>query len=140
MTTFRLVPEDEREAMISELKSFVEDKSKARESHTGDQAIYNITGQKADLLLWFLRPEMKDLNKIENDFNKLRIADYLIPTYSYVSVIELSNYLAGKSDEDPYENPHVKADCILNFLILNTSASILWINVVMKLITGICYL
>lgn len=95
-TTFRLVPEDEREAMISELKSFVEDKSKARESHTGDQAIYNITGQKADLLLWFLRPEMKDLNKIENDFNKLRIADYLIPTYSYVSVIELSNYLAGK--------------------------------------------
>ena len=26
-TTFRLVPEDEREAMISELKSFVEDKS-----------------------------------------------------------------------------------------------------------------
>ena len=32
--------------MISELKSFVEDKSKARESHTGDQAIYNITGQK----------------------------------------------------------------------------------------------
>ena len=34
-TTFRLVPEDEREAMISELKSFVEDKSKARDSHTG---------------------------------------------------------------------------------------------------------
>ena len=30
-TTFRLVPEDEREAMISELKSFVEDKSKARD-------------------------------------------------------------------------------------------------------------
>ena len=77
--------------------------------HQGDHAIYNITGQKADLLLWFLRPEMKELNQIENEFNKLRIADYLIPTYSYVSVIELSNYLAGKSDEDPYENPHVKA-------------------------------
>ena len=40
-----------------------------------------------------LRPEMKELNQIENEFNKLRIADYLIPTYSYVSVIELSNYL-----------------------------------------------
>ena len=38
-TTFRLVPEDEREAMISELKSFDEDKSKAKDSHTGDQAI-----------------------------------------------------------------------------------------------------
>lgn len=108
-TTFRLIAEDDREAVITELETFVKDKAVARESHQGDHAIYNITGQKADLLLWFLRPEMKELNQIENEFNKLRIADYLIPTYSYVSVIELSNYLAGKSDEDPYENPHVKA-------------------------------
>ena len=107
--TFRLVPQEERESMIAEFESFVNDKSEARSSHTGDQAIYNITGQKADLLLWFLRPEMKELNLIENELNKLRIADFFIPTYSYVSVIELSNYLAGKSDEDPYENPHVKA-------------------------------
>ncbi len=107
-TTFRLIAEDDREAMITELETFVKDKAVARESHQGDHAIYNITGQKADLLLWFLRPEMKELNQIENEFNKLRIADYLIPTYSYVSVIELSNYLAGKSEEDPYENPHVK--------------------------------
>ncbi|WP_449616619.1 chlorite dismutase family protein, partial [Pseudomonas aeruginosa] len=78
-------------------------------SHTGDQALYNITGQKADLLLWVLRPEMKELNIIENELNKCRISDFLIPTYSYVSVIELGNYLAGKSDEDPYENPPLKA-------------------------------
>ena len=89
-TTFRLIAEDDREAMITELETFVKDKAVARESHQGDHAIYNITGQKADLLLWFLRPEMKELNQIENEFNKLRIADYLIPTYSYVSVIELS--------------------------------------------------
>ncbi|MGO2788591.1 MAG: hydrogen peroxide-dependent heme synthase, partial [Staphylococcus saprophyticus] len=63
---------------------------------------------KADILLWALRPEMKDLNAFENEFNKLKIADFLIPTYSYVSIIELGNYLAGKSDEDPYENPHIK--------------------------------
>jgi len=44
----------------------------------------------------------------ENEFNKLKITDFLIPTYSYVSIIELGNYLAGKSDEDPYENPHIK--------------------------------
>ncbi len=43
------------------------------------------------------------------------IADFLIPTYSYVSVIELSNYLAGKSDEDPYENPHIKARLYQNY-------------------------
>ena len=38
----------------------------------------------------------------------MKITDFLIPTYSYVSIIELGNYLAGKSDEDPYENPHIK--------------------------------
>ncbi|MBO0929213.1 heme-dependent peroxidase [Staphylococcus sp. 30400_3112M30941] len=107
--SLRLVPKDERDALVAELQSFLESTATVRSSNAGDQAIYNITGQKADLLLWFLRPEMKTLNHIENEFNKLRITDFLIPTYSYVSVIELSNYLAGKSDEDPYENPHVKA-------------------------------
>ena len=47
---------------------------------------------KADILLWYLRPEMKELNEIENELNKLRIADFFIQTYSYVSVIELGNY------------------------------------------------
>ena len=28
---------------------------------------------------------MKELNEIENELNKLRIADFLIQTYSYVS-------------------------------------------------------
>ncbi len=107
--SLRLAPKDERDALVTELQSFLENTATVRSSKSGDQAIYNITGQKADLLLWFLRPEMKSLNHIENEFNKLRIADFLIPTYSYVSVIELSNYLAGKSDEDPYENPHIKA-------------------------------
>ena len=97
--TFRLVPEEERETMITEFENFVNSKAEARTTRTGDQAVYNITGQKADLLLWFLRPEMKELNSIENELNKLRIADFFIPTYSYVSVVELSNYLAGKSDD-----------------------------------------
>ena len=60
-------------------------------------------------MLWFLRPDVKQLNALENEFNKLDISDFLIPTYSYVSIVELSNYLAGDSNEDPYENPHVKA-------------------------------
>ena len=83
--------------------------------------------------------EMKELNEIENELNKLRIADFFIQTYSYVSVIELGNYLAGKSDEDPYENPHIKARLYPHCLEQNIFVSIQWINVVMKHITGICY-
>ncbi|MDP8010806.1 chlorite dismutase family protein, partial [Staphylococcus aureus] len=75
--SLRLVPKDERDALVTEFQSFLENTATVRSSKSGDQAIYNITGQKADLLLWFLRPEMKSLNHIENEFNKLRIADFL---------------------------------------------------------------
>ena len=56
-----------------------------------------------------LRETPEELHEIETEFNKLAIADFTIPTYSYVSVVELSNYLAGESNEDPYQNPHVRA-------------------------------
>ena len=138
-TTFRLVPEDDRHAMVQELQQFLADKANARASHTGDQALYNITGQKADLLLWVLRPEMKELNIIENELNKCRISDFLIPTYSYVSVIELGNYLAGKSDEDPYENPHIKARLYPELPHSEYICFYQWINDEMKHIIGICY-
>ncbi|MGV3112648.1 hydrogen peroxide-dependent heme synthase [Staphylococcus pettenkoferi] len=107
-TTFRLLSEEDRNELIDELRSFLAKHESARENNAGDHAFYNITGQKADILLWVLCPEMKDLNTVENEFNKLKITDYLIPTYSYVSVIELGNYLHTNPDEDPYENPHIK--------------------------------
>lgn len=60
-------------------------------------------------MLMTLRPTMDELQELEARFNKLTIADFTIPAYSYVSVVELSNYLAGESNEDPYQNPHVRA-------------------------------
>lgn len=82
---------------------------------------------------------MKELNEIENELNKLRIADFFIQTYSYVSVIELGNYLAGKSDEDPYQNPHVRVRLYPELPRTEYICFYQWINVVMRLITGICY-
>lgn len=55
-----------------------------------------------------LRPTMEELNQIELEFNKSKLAEYTIPAYSYVSVVELSNYM-GSGDGDPYENPQVRA-------------------------------
>jgi hydrogen peroxide-dependent heme synthase len=108
-TSLKVVEQADRQRMITELKRFVAKLDDNHAAKEGSYALYNITGQKADVMLWLLRPEMKDLNALENEFNKLAITDYLIPTYSYVSVIELSNYLAGESNEDPYQNPHVRA-------------------------------
>lgn len=107
--SLKTVPEEDRNTMISEFKTFLEALETVHNNKEGSHAFYNITGQKADLMLWFLRPDVKQLNALENEFNKLDISDFLIPTYSYVSIVELSNYLAGDSNEDPYENPHVKA-------------------------------
>ncbi|MBI5975103.1 hydrogen peroxide-dependent heme synthase [Staphylococcus canis] len=107
--TWRLVPEADRHEMVEEFEALLRRLKAEKDNGKGDHVLYNITGQKADLLLWFLRPEMKDLTEIETAINKLPIADHFIPTYSYVSVVELSNYLAGDSNEDPYENPHVRA-------------------------------
>lgn len=59
---------------------------------------------------------MKFLNYIENEFNKLCIVDFLIFIYLYVLVIELSNYLVGKFDEDLYENFYIKVRLYLELL------------------------
>ena len=44
-------------------------------------------------MLMILRPTMEELNEIETELNKTTLAEYMVPAYSYVSVVELSNYL-----------------------------------------------
>ena len=59
----------------------------------GSHALYTIVGQKADFMMMILRPTMEELNEIETEFNKTKLAEFTIPAHSYVSVVELSNYL-----------------------------------------------
>ena len=105
--SLRLV--DDANEMVEELEQFIERLETNHKKGEGSYAFYNITGQKADVLLWMLRPTMDELNTLELEFNKLRIADFLEPTYSYVSVLELGSYLAKESKEDPYQSPFVRA-------------------------------
>lgn len=55
-----------------------------------------------------LRETLEDLKAVENAFNKTTFAQYTTKAYSYVSVVELSNYL-GKEGEDPMQNPDIVA-------------------------------
>lgn len=41
-----------------------------------------------------LRETLEELNELETAFNKSAIAQFTTPVYSYVSVVELSNYMA----------------------------------------------
>ena len=107
--SWKLVSSEERQAAVDEFIQYLEKLNEAHISKTGSHAFYSIIGQKADFMIMTLRETPEELHEIETEFNKLAIADFTIPTYSYVSVVELSNYLAGESNEDPYQNPHVRA-------------------------------
>ncbi|HZG70896.1 MAG TPA: hydrogen peroxide-dependent heme synthase [Chondromyces sp.] len=106
-SAWKMLSSDERQAAIHEFHHFLDKLNTTQEAKEGSHAFYSIVGQKADFMLMILRPTMEELNQLENEFNKLKIAEYTIPSYSYVSVVELSNYLS--SDEDPYQNPQIRA-------------------------------
>ncbi|TWT06920.1 heme-dependent peroxidase [Planococcus sp. CPCC 101016] len=107
--SWKMLTDEERQFAIDEFQAFMDKINQADENKTGAHALYSIVGQKADLMLMMLRETMDELNELETEYNKLTLIAYTVPTYSYVSVVELSNYLAGKSDEDPYQNPHIRA-------------------------------
>lgn len=107
---WKTLSSDEREKAIFEFQQLLDRLNEIQESGNGANALYTIVGQKADFVLWTLRPTLDDIQELETEFNKLTIADYTIPAYSYVAVVELSNYVnGGKAGEDAYENPYVKA-------------------------------
>ncbi len=106
-TTWKMLPSDERQAAIHEFLSLVEKWNATQERKEGSHALYTIVGQKADFMMMILRPTMEELNQIETEFNKTRLAEFTVPAHSYVSVVELSNYLPA--GEDPYQNPQVLA-------------------------------
>ncbi|RFU67974.1 hydrogen peroxide-dependent heme synthase [Bacillus sp. V59.32b] len=106
-TSWKMLTSDERQAAISEFNSLLEKWNKTQSKKEGSHALYSIVGQKADFMLMFVRPTMEELNEIEMEFNKSKLAEYTIPAYSYVSVVELGNYLP--EDEDPYQNPQFQA-------------------------------
>ncbi|MFC5558899.1 hydrogen peroxide-dependent heme synthase [Ureibacillus thermophilus] len=107
-TSWKLLPEEERQAALDEFYEYLDKLEEVHQAKTGSHAFYSTIGQKADFMLMILRETPEEIQELENEFNKLKIADYTIPTYTYFSVVELSNYL-GDSDEDPYQNPYVRS-------------------------------
>ena len=107
-TIWKMASNEERQAAINEFQGLLEKWDKTQQEKQGSHALYTIVGQKADFMMMILRPTMEELNEIETEFNKSKLAEFTLPAHSYVSVVELSNYLAGDGG-DPYENPHVRA-------------------------------
>lgn len=54
--------------------------------------IYSLLGHKGDLLFVHFRRSFEELNQAQLELARLRLSDYLEPTTSYLSIIELGLY------------------------------------------------
>ncbi|TKI54038.1 heme-dependent peroxidase [Brevibacillus antibioticus] len=97
----------ERKEALGELNALIRTWEANEGENQGSTAVYSILGHKADLVFMFLRPTMQELDEIKTAFNKTRFAAFTEAPYSYVSVVELSNYV-NSPGEDPKANPHVR--------------------------------
>lgn len=62
------------------------------QNQAGQSAIYSLVGHKGDLMLLHFRSSVDELNKAELELARLSWSDYLEPSASYLSVIELGLY------------------------------------------------
>ncbi|MGH9666739.1 MAG: hydrogen peroxide-dependent heme synthase [Bryobacteraceae bacterium] len=59
---------------------------------SGQSAIFSLLGHKGDLLFVHFRASFDELHQAEIDLARLRLAEYLEPASSYLSVVELGLY------------------------------------------------
>jgi chlorite dismutase len=98
----------QREQARNELLGLVEQWEAVEQRKEGSLGLYAIVGQKADIVFMHLRETLEELNAIENALNRSAIGRFLKPSYSYVSVVELSNYM-GQPGVDPMQVPEIAA-------------------------------
>jgi hydrogen peroxide-dependent heme synthase len=66
--------------------------AKMEQNAGGESGFYSLLGHKGDLMLVHFRQSFDELNRVEMELARLRLSDYLEPTTSYLSVIELGLY------------------------------------------------
>ncbi len=98
----------EKDAALSELQGMIADWQAVEARKEGSLALYSVVGQKADLIFMHLRETLQELNDIENAFNRSAFGKFAKKAYSYVSVVELSNYM-GQPGVDPMQVPEIVA-------------------------------
>jgi peroxiredoxin len=88
-SAWRVLPDAEKSAIANEAASALG----AMEKNSGGQsALYSLLGHKGDVMVIHFRESFADLNQAELKLANLRLNDYLEPTSSYLSIIELGLY------------------------------------------------
>jgi peroxiredoxin len=88
-TAWRALPENDRREIAGEAAKLLGE-MEARSD--GQSALFSLLGHKGDLMLVHFRESFDQLNQAELDLAQLRLHDFVEPTTSYLSVIELGLY------------------------------------------------
>ncbi|MFD1852230.1 hydrogen peroxide-dependent heme synthase [Oceanobacillus bengalensis] len=107
--SWKMTPEQERTQAIEEFQGLLTKWEAVEEEKNGSHSVYKVVGNKADLMFFFLRPTMEELEEIKRDINKSKIGDYLIPGYSYVSIVEKTMHNPMAEGKDREIDPRLEA-------------------------------
>jgi len=88
-TAWRSLPDATRSEIAKEAASALGEMEKRFD---GQSALFSLIGHKGDLMMVHFRNSFSDLNQAELNLACLRLSDYLEPTSSYLSIIELGLY------------------------------------------------
>jgi len=88
-TSWRQLPSPEKKAIVDEASSLL---ARMEANAAGQSALFSLLGHKGDLMLVHFRGSFDELNQAELQLAQLALSDYLEPTTSYLSVIELGLY------------------------------------------------
>jgi chlorite dismutase len=89
-SAWRALPESGRSAILEEATPVLA--AMERPSDGRQSAVFSMLGHKADLLFLHFRRSFEELNQAQLALARLRLGDYLEPTASYLSVVELGLY------------------------------------------------
>jgi len=87
--SWRALPAGQQNEIISEASSVL---ANMEQNGTGQSAFFSLLGHKGDLMFVHFRQSFDELNQAELQLARLRLSDYLEPTSSYLSVVELGLY------------------------------------------------
>src|SRR5271167_788113 len=88
-TAWRALPEATRSTIAKEAAVVL---GEMEQNSSGQSALFSLIGHKGDLMLVHFRKSFADLNQAELKLAGLRLNDFLEPTSSYLSIIELGLY------------------------------------------------
>jgi len=88
-TAWKALPAFHQAEVVAEAEQLL---SRMETNSTGQSAVFSLLGHKGDLLFVHFRNSFDELNQAELQLAQLKFSEYLEPTSSYLSVVELGLY------------------------------------------------